>query len=89
VDVDVEERRSEPLDPPKRRAEVRRRPSLWRVEPERAGNVQPLQRPLVERDERDHSLRTQRQPYRTAVDLHLEPVEQPERELARSPVGER
>jgi len=45
------------VEAPESRAKARVGTFLGRVEPERARHVQPVQRPVVERDEREHALR--------------------------------
>src|SRR6266849_8162396 len=64
--------------PPEGGTEVRVRPVLGRVEPERPGDVRPTQRMVVQRDEREDPLRTRRQLQRSAVALQRERVQEPQ-----------
>src|SRR5262249_46337657 len=64
--------------PPESRPQVRVRRILGAVEPERPGDVESLQRPFVQREEREQPLRGERQPDLRPVLSELEPLEQAE-----------
>ena len=57
----ADQRRPQVLHPPERGAKAGVRMLLRRVDPQRAGDVDPLKRPLVEREERDEALRARGQ----------------------------
>ena len=72
----VDERTPEPPEAPKRGAQIGMRTCLRAVEPQRTGDVRPLQWMVVQRDERDHPLSAHRDRHRLALVRELEPPEQ-------------
>jgi len=77
----VDQPRLDAVNPPERRAEVRGRPLLGAVEPERTCDIASKQRPVVKSDEGDDALSSRRELLASRVADELEAIEETKPDL--------